>query len=79
MTMISTYRGKLVYLLFEFVTGYALRYAHKINEVDFLKFESAKEYISSETLMLEAFHLFSSTDEAFMEMNAISECKLISK
>ncbi|KAK1358781.1 hypothetical protein POM88_043255 [Heracleum sosnowskyi] len=70
--------GKKIHLLFEFARGYALFYAHNFHEVDVLKFESAEKYINPPSnlpspLILEAFHPFSSINEALVEMNAISE------
>ncbi|KAK1358840.1 hypothetical protein POM88_043314 [Heracleum sosnowskyi] len=69
--------GKKIHLLFEFAHGYALFYAHNFNEVDVQKFESAEKYINPPSnlpspLKLEAFHRFSSTEDALVEMNAIS-------
>ncbi|KAL6554078.1 hypothetical protein OROMI_019751 [Orobanche minor] len=67
--------GLPLHFLFEFASGYALFYGHGANEVDMLDFESAEKYIncSDQTFTLEAFHLFSSTADALIEMNAISQ------
>ncbi|KAL6517032.1 hypothetical protein OROHE_017992 [Orobanche hederae] len=71
--------GDRIYLLFEFAYGYALVFAPDIiSEVDVGNFESAEKYITPtinhpQPLKLKALHLFSSSDHALVEMNAISE------
>ncbi|KAL6523557.1 hypothetical protein OROGR_017160 [Orobanche gracilis] len=71
--------GQRIYLLFEFAYGYALVFAPDItSEVDVGRFESAEKYITPtinhpQPLKLKALHLFSSSDDALVEMNAISE------
>ncbi|KAL6523572.1 hypothetical protein OROGR_017175 [Orobanche gracilis] len=71
--------GQRIYLLFEFAYGYALVFAPDItSEVDVGHFESAEKYITPtinhpQPLKLKALHLFSSSDDALVEMNAISE------
>ncbi|KAL6523550.1 hypothetical protein OROGR_017153 [Orobanche gracilis] len=74
--------GQRIYLLFEFAYGYALVFAPDItSEVDVGHFESAEKYITPtinhpQPLKLKALHLFSSSDDALVEMNAISDCLL---
>lgn len=81
--------GFTAYFLFEFACGYALFEAHGVNELHIsnrkhplsLHFKSHEEYINRphQTFTLKAFHPFSSTADALVQMNAISNCKLITR
>ncbi|XP_017229281.2 uncharacterized protein LOC108204391 isoform X3 [Daucus carota subsp. sativus] len=78
--------GFSAYFLFEFACGYALFEAHGVNELHLsnyhhplsLHFKSYEEYINRphQTFTLKAFHPFSSTAEALVQMNAISNSTL---
>uniref|UniRef100_A0A166GBI1 Nucleolar protein 58/56 N-terminal domain-containing protein n=1 Tax=Daucus carota subsp. sativus TaxID=79200 RepID=A0A166GBI1_DAUCS len=81
--------GFSAYFLFEFACGYALFEAHGVNELHLsnyhhplsLHFKSYEEYINRphQTFTLKAFHPFSSTAEALVQMNAISNSYFMSQ
>ncbi|KAL6568349.1 hypothetical protein OROHE_004033 [Orobanche hederae] len=66
--------GLPIHFLFEFATGYALFDANGVNEILDFNFESAEKYIhrSAQIFTLKAFHRFLSTDDALVQMYAIS-------
>ncbi|KAK1387231.1 hypothetical protein POM88_015409 [Heracleum sosnowskyi] len=78
--------GHTPYSLFEFACGYALFEAHGVNELQLsnysrslsLLFKSHEEFIKQphQVFTLKAFHPFSSTAEALVQMNAISNSTL---
>ncbi|KAK1387579.1 putative fibrillarin-like [Heracleum sosnowskyi] len=74
------------YFLYEFASGYALFEAHGVNEL-FLsnfynpsspRFKSYEEFLkrSDQIFTLKAFHPFSSTVDALVQMNAVSNSRL---
>ena len=67
-----------IHLLFECATGYALVLARGITEVGMNKFESVEEYLnqSEQPFELESYLPFSSVENALIQMNAISKCKV---
>lgn len=73
--------GLPTYYLFEFASGYALFYAHGEENLCISNFKSHFKYISNfespekdinDIFTLKAFHPFSSTADALVQMNAIS-------
>ncbi|KAK1387233.1 hypothetical protein POM88_015411 [Heracleum sosnowskyi] len=78
--------GHTAYSLFEFACGYALFEAHGVNELQLsnysrplsLLFKSHEEFIKQphQVFTLKAFHPFSSTADALVQMNAISNSTL---
>jgi hypothetical protein len=69
-----------LHFLVECATGYALFLAHGINDIDMKKYQPAEEYInqSDTPFELKAYLPFSSFDDALIQMNDVSNCKLIS-
>ncbi|MCI50712.1 hypothetical protein A2U01_0071956, partial [Trifolium medium] len=69
-----------LHFLVECATGYALFLARGIHDIDKQKYQPAEEYInrSDTPFELKCYLPFSSPDDALLQMNAISNSKLIS-